>query len=184
MNVRFARGQRPSPPRRARRSPVRSPSARDAVTPSRRRGPAARAPRRRGRRRTSCRCAGPTFVESGCVPIQSDDRGVPPRRTDGRRRRRERLPVSSTTSSARTMRRRRWPGSKRRRGVDPGKLPCSAAAPISASRCSHLARTAGSVAGNAHSSSSDWMYIIDPPTMIGSAPAAEIRSTSAAASCW
>ena len=56
-------------------------------------------------------------------------------------------------------------------------------APTSASRCSHFARTAGSVAGKAHSSSSDWMYIIDPPTTIGTAPRAAMASMSSAAAC-
>ena len=81
------------------------------------------------------------------------------------------FPVSSTTSSARTM---RLPSVARIDEAAAGSTrtssSCSAAAPISASRCSHLARTAGSVAGNSHSSSSDWMYIIEPPTMIGTRP--------------
>ena len=69
-------------------------------------------------------------------------------------------------------------------GVDEGELLMQAATPLSASRPSHLARTQASVAGNDHSSSRDWMYIIDPPTMIGAAPRPAIASMSAAAACW
>ena len=94
-------------------------------------------------------------------------------------------PVSSTTSSARTMRR---PSVFRIDAAASGSTrassPCSAVTPTSASRSSHRARTAGSVAGNDHSSSSAWMYIIDPPTITGTAPRAAMSSMSAAAAAW
>ena len=86
-------------------------------------------------------------------------------------------PVSSTTSSARTMRR-----------PSVGRIEAAASASTRASSSMQRRRRRSRPAaapiwparpgrwpGNAHSSSSDWMYIIDPPTMIGTAPRPAMR---------
>ena len=76
------------------------------------------------------------------------------------------FPVSSTTSSARTMRR---PSVGRiddgGGGIDAGQLLCSRADPdLGRAAAPTWPAPPGRWPGNAHSSSSDWMYIIDPPT--------------------
>ena len=86
--------------------------------------------------------------------ITVPQRGVPMRGADAANG----LPVSSTTSSARTMRR---PSVSRMAAPAAGSTRvssvCSAATPTSVRRASQRARTAGSVAGNDHWSSRDWM---------------------------